>query len=377
MPRTKGTKRAAPPARELDQPVQKILRSQHIAKGKLNAILDAISHPLSEALSEECRKMLIAAIPMAICVPSDQRHPIQEEAVSIVGALFEGTAVKVQELMDSEKAALEEVSQKFAGLTEAAEKAAATQTEKETEVSAAKTAVTEATDALSSAGVTLTEKKTEQTAGDREVNAKKKEKEQVESVITGDLAAVTNGGAEGAPAAKGHVDALLSLAGKLEFETSLLEAMPSSLGKKPDQRGPFDGMVLQQLGERFKLRVEELAKALAALEGTSSAQAAAVADAEAALQKANTVQDEAAGALAAAEARLAEAKMGKEAADAAVAEYIPEKEKAAGVFEEKKSEAEVFTAAKTTFEELKAKVSKSAQADAEVAEPAPEAEAGA
>lgn len=330
MPRTKGTKRAAPPARELDQPVQKILRSQHIAKGKLNAILDAISHPLSEALSEECRKMLIAAIPMAICVPSDQRHPIQEEAVSIVGALFEGTAVKVQELMDSEKAALEEVSQKFAGLTEAAEKAAATQTEKETEVSAAKTAVTEATDALSSAGVTLTEKKTEQTAGDREVNAKKKEKEQVESVITGDLAAVTNGGAEGAPAAKGHVDALLSLAGKLEFETSLLEAMPSSLGKKPDQRGPFDGMVLQQLGERFKLRVEELAKALAALEGTSSAQAAAVADAEAALQKANTVQDEAAGALAAAEARLAEAKMGKEAADAAVAEYIPEKEKAAG-----------------------------------------------
>jgi hypothetical protein len=361
----------------LGEPVQKILRSQRIAKGKLTSILDGISHPLSEALSEECRKMLLAAIPMAICVPSDQRHPIQEEAVSMVGTLFDGIAAKVQEVMASETAAFTEVEQKLAGLTDTATKAAATQTEKEAEVAAAKTAVTEATEALSAAGVTLTEKKSEQTVGDREKNAKTKEKAQVESVISVDLAAVTSGGPDGAPAAKEHVDALLSLAGKLSFETSLLEAMPSSLTKKPDLRGPFDGMVLQQLGERFKQRVEELATGLAGLEGTSKTLADAVTSAEDALQKANKVQDDAAAALAAAEARLAEAKVAKETADAAVAEYTPEMEKATGVMEEKKSEAESFTATKTTFEELKARLSKAAQAEAEPAEPAPEAEAGA
>jgi hypothetical protein len=361
MAPAKGTKRAAPAMKEQDEPVAKVLRQQRVSKAKFNAIRDAINHTLAEGISDQTRKMLVSAIPLSLCIPVDQRHDIQSGVVEMIGEVISIVTGKLQEVVDGESAKFDGSRQEKQALVDVAERTGAAESEASSAVEACKTTLAEKTAAHVAAGTVLATKKQEQDDGDAAMKEQKVEKEGIEAVIATDLAAVTAGNAEGGPAAEEHVGKVMALAAKLQFEASLLEAMPSSLGKKPDLRGPFDNMVLQQLGDRFNKRVSELATALAAEAPASGARAAAVGSAEGALKSAKEAMDGAAAALAAAESKLVEANTAKEAADSAVADYEPTYAKAEGEMKAKRLEMDSFNSTKIIYEELKKRLSKAAQ----------------
>jgi chromosome segregation ATPase len=370
MAPAKGTKRAAPVAKEQDEPVAKILKQQRVSKTKFNAIRDAINHTLAEGLSDQTRKMLVSAVPLSLCIPADQRHDIQSGVVEMIGEVITTVTGKLQEAVDGEGAKLEGYTQAKQALVDVAEKAGATESDAASAVEACKTSLAEKTAAHAAAGTDLATKKQEQEDGDAAMKEQKLEKEAIEAVIATDLAAVTGGNAEGGPAAEENVRKVTALAAKLKFEASMLSAMPSSLGKTSDLRGPFDNMVLQQLGENFNKRVGELAAALAAEAPASGARGKAVSTAEGSLQSAKEAMEGAAAALTAAEGKLGEAKTAKEAADSAVADYEPTYAKAEAELKTKRLEMESFSTTGIIYEELKKRLSKAAQDAA-----APEAEA--
>merc|ERR1712028_119123 len=57
---------------------------------------------------------------------------------------------------------------------------------------------------------------------------------------------------------KKRCNAVVSFAKKLSFDASLISSLPGSLSKKPDERSPFDGMVLQQFEVGVLEKVQQL-----------------------------------------------------------------------------------------------------------------------
>jgi len=55
---------------------------------------------------------------------------------------------------------------------------------------------------------------------------------------------------------KQHLSVLTPIFKKLSADVSLIGALPSALGKKPEERGDFDNMVVRQLREFFAAQIE-------------------------------------------------------------------------------------------------------------------------
>jgi hypothetical protein len=380
----KGVKRAAAATRQEGQPAAKVLKEQiqaaeqleatlkqhGVSKAKYNTIIGALENDGRQTFSDECRQMLKNSVLTSLCVAQDERHEIQTRLVEMIGTVIRETMEKLKEIAEKERSDSADVELAHKALIDAQAAAGQALTDGQAHTESQKAAFEEAQKASEAAAQVLGENQEAQRKGDEHTSAKTKERDAVAAALSTDLAAIVSGGeASGEPERK-HVDSLVALATKLGLEDSLLEAMPSVLPKRPESRNSFDQMVLDQLSECLRKRVQDIESDLAAQGPATEERAAAVASAEAALEAAKGAQEQAAEALRVSEARRDELKAAKDAADKEVKNHLPQQKKVAKAVEKKQWDVDGFQIAVDIFEQLRDRSTKTAEAAPESMEPA-------
>lgn len=369
----KGQKRAAPassrPAE--DEQLCKVLKTQGISKAKYNAIIDAIGNPLAETLTDECREMLKTAVATSLCIAKDERHEVQTGLVEMIGEVIGEVMGKLKGAAEQESGKLAEVEQAHKVLTDAAEGAGLALAGATEVVAARQTAFEGAQAETKAAEKSLAEKQDEQRKVESHIGDMTKEKDAITSALSTDLATIVKGEGDAEPEPK-RVQSLVALAKKLKLEEPLLEAMPNVLGKRPETRGSFDQIVIDQLSDCFSKRAKELDAELTAQAAPAQERAAAVGAAEAALAAAKASQERAAEALREAEAKRGDAQTQRDAADAEVAKDLPGRKSATEASELKQYDVDAFWITQKHFEALRDRLSKAAAAAAAAAEAAAE-----
>jgi uncharacterized phage infection (PIP) family protein YhgE len=366
----KGQKRAAPASRPTeDEPAFKVLKQQGISKAKYNAIIDAIGNPLAESLTDECREMLKTAVVTSLCIAKDERHEIQTGLVEMIGEVINEVMGKLKGAADQESGKLAGVEQAHKVLTDAADGAGLALAGATEVVATRQTAFEGAQADTEAAEKSLAEKQAEQRKVEANIGEMTKEREAITSALSTDLATIVKGEGDGEPEPK-HVHSLVALAKKLKLEEPLLEAMPNVLVKRPDARGSFDQIVINQLNECFSKRAKELDAELAAQAAPAQERAAAVGAAEAALTVSKGSQERAAEALREAEAKRDDAQTQRDAADAEVAKDLPGRKSATEASELKQYDVDAFWITQKHFEALRERLSKAATAAEAAAEAA-------
>eukprot|EP00435_Cladocopium_sp_Y103_P009220 s2911_g2.t1 len=217
------------------------------------------------------RQMLIAMLPEGICVPADQRHEYQNTHVKMILELLQGVLSKLQ---DGVTSATGEVARIEAAKTELLTKVqeAVDALEKANDVeSTTKGNLAEVTRTVLTCKSTLADKEKERCEGDAAHEAAKEEKLVIEQALAEEFRVLRDGEVEGEDA-KAHYKKLEALAGKIGFEASLMTALPTSILKKPADRGSFDAMVeglgkrLAQLNETIQTGAPASAERLASVE---------------------------------------------------------------------------------------------------------------
>lgn len=182
---------------------------------------------------------------------------------------------------------------------------------------------------------------------------KKNEIDVIEATLSSDFAVLVSGAGErDANTLQQHVKAIMSLGGKLSLDDSLLGAMPSSLVKSPESRGPFDQMVSTQVEESFRGRVDELRRSIEALAPAAKNRANAVEAATEVLQRAAENHAVAEESLRVAQAAEQEARALKASADDDVAEFAPAYRQATAARDEKHAAMEQFDATRVVYQKL-------------------------
>jgi len=355
----KGTKRtAAPHAEESDtKKVHASIKAHHVNISVYKTIVEALENPLLE-LNDECRKMLVSMVPHSLIVPVDERHEQQNVAV----AMIEESILAVQAKL---VAALEAENAKVSGSEAKKAELAAAHLAAEEALAAAKAvtadraaAVKAATEVVHDAKKVKQAKLAEQKKGDASLLAAKKDKENLEGALSGPFHKLKSGDFEAAQA-PGLFKSLSSHFSKLSIEESMKIALPSGLQKKPEDRGTFDTLVVNQVEEVFTKKIAELQEILAAGAPEQEERQKAVDAAQAAVEAAEATAAEATAKLAESEAAQQAAEAALEAAAAAVEGYESEYAEATAARDKLKEALETFQSTSVkNFNELKEKISK-------------------
>lgn len=245
----KGTKRAAEVAVAEPSEAKKMketLQKYGVEKSIYDRVVEAIQ--FADDVPNSVRQMLIAMLPEGICVPADQRHEYQTTHVNMILELLQGVLSKLQDGVTSatgEVARIEackaELLSKVQEAVEALEKANDVE-------SSTKGNLADVTRTVLACKSTLAEKEKERCEGDAAHEAAKEDKLVIEQALAEEFRLLRDGEVEGEDA-KAHYKKLEALAGKIGFEASLMTALPTSILKKPADRGSFDAMVVAQLQE--------------------------------------------------------------------------------------------------------------------------------
>mmetsp|Transcript_155228 Transcript_155228/g.496338 ORF Transcript_155228/g.496338 Transcript_155228/m.496338 type:complete len:360 (-) Transcript_155228:324-1403(-) len=311
MAPAKGSKRGAKATAAAAAPPAKKAKVDPTFQGVVEAIKQAFEVP------ENCRKMLLACISKGLGTPCDERHESQTVMVKMIGDVVQGLLAKLQKASEAEAAACIEadarrqtLQEQVAGATEAL--AAATQ-----EAEAKSSHAAEVDRAVEAAQSVLQDKEEGQRSGDVPLLQVQQSKTAFESGISANFEVIVDCQSEDLGQ---HYTALQPLLAELTLDEALANALPSSCMKKAVERGPFDAMVLDQLGTCLREKVAALEALEAEALPASQASAAAAAEARAALEVASAGRASSAedlkAATAAAEAARASLHTTTEAAEA-------------------------------------------------------------
>merc|ERR1712139_103670 len=152
-------------------------------------------------------------------------------------------------------------------------------------VNAKATALAAAMEAQNASKSKLDECRKEQKEGDAKLATMKTEKEKITSSFDENFPPIQEG------EAKAHYKKLEPFLKKIQIESTLLTALPSSCAKAKDKRGTFDVIVLTELEKAFKAKIGNLGEAVEA-EGPASVQRAAATEAADADHNAKTAARE-------------------------------------------------------------------------------------
>jgi len=119
-------------------------------------------------------------------------------------------------------------------------------------------------------------------AGDDEIDAVGAKLEALEKAVTDSIKPLLEAGVESLEGGLGPLIKLLTAHG---FNESMLTALPGAVTKAPDQRGPFDTLVVQDLNEEVTKRLESLKATVAGGSHAKAERAAAVSKAAATLKE--------------------------------------------------------------------------------------------
>jgi len=248
-------------------------------EAKVDAAFTSVGDAVMEAeqLPEGVREMLVEMLPFSLKFASDERHELQTMAVDMVEQALTGKKSALAASLASEDAALASLkaseSQLGANVTQA-EAALAAQI---LVVEAKKNASEEATAAEKASQKHLKEEHAGQKAAQGNFTNMQEEKIAIESAFAEHFPPMEAGeGTEG----KAHCKKLEPFLKKIDIESTLLTALPSSCAKPKEKRGTFDNLVLQELDKAFKAKIAALGEALVAEGPAAVAREASVQAAE-------------------------------------------------------------------------------------------------
>lgn len=299
----------------------------------------------AEGLPESCKAMLLATLPSSLCVPKDERVPVQARVVEMIGEVIEVHKSALQVAVNAEQAKVTELESSRSHLEEDIANADAA-FKNATEVLASKRlCAQEAAKASKDASTALTEAKAAQAACDATITKTQSERRELQETLDKCMPNLC-GESFDAVAATGNRDAVMDVLRRSTqaFESTLLMTLPEALIKPPAERGDFDKMAIDTLQKNLGDYVVKLDGELRTSEDDKTSRAAAVEGATAGTANAQATEVTARNEVASAEEAHKAASDRLEAAKEARRSFEPSLEAAV-------AERDAKQAALTHFEE--------------------------
>eukprot|EP00438_Fugacium_kawagutii_P024932 Skav213189 [mRNA] locus=scaffold2826:64326:75722:+ [translate_table: standard] len=253
--------------------MKETLSKYGVEKSTYDRVVEAIQ--LADDVPNSVRQMLIAMLPEGICVPANLRHEYQKTHVNMILEILEGVLSKLQQGVTTatgEVARIEASKSELQGKVQEAIAALEKANEGESSTKGNLAEVTQTVLACKSA---LAEKEKERVEGDAAHEAAKEEKSVIEQALAEEFRLLRDGEVEGDDA-----------------KASLMTALPTSILKKPADRGSFDAMVVAQLQEGLQKRLAQLTETIQNGEPAAAARLAAVDQAKKDLETAKLKQQD-------------------------------------------------------------------------------------
>jgi len=324
-----STKRAAETAPAEEPPSKRlaaVLKKHSVAQSLYKHIVEIVEHPLAEHVSQDSREMLLAMVPHSLCVPSDERQEFQEASVKMMSQLMSQILAAMQTSLDAENERVAGIEAKKEQLEEKIQACEAAFNEAH-RVTAAQQAEFDGTCAAThKAYAELAKAKEVLKAAEAAQALAQADKAALEAAVVGDFEKLKSGLAEGTSPEQLYQN-LEPLMLKLDLDTSLRSAMKPALLKTPDQRGFFDGKVVEELEKAFAAKIEELTNVVANGQSATAAHAAMVTESEGKVAQAEAVQKAASDTLASAKDAQKVAQGDLKASKAILSEFMPDYKK--------------------------------------------------
>jgi len=233
------------------------------------------------------KEMLGSVIPTSLGAgaAADERHEYQVKIADAIGEVLKEVVTiwegKIVETKDGVTAA-EALRTEKAKISETAEATLATKT---AETTAAQEKLSAAKTALDAAGTTLKSAKLAVDAFAVELTEKEGELASLKGVLTGNFEPLKAGltlenAKEKKAAEQTHLESIKSTLKTLKADTSLMSALESALTKKPENRGQFDSMAIEQLESILTTKIAKDEEVINNQESLKAEKAAAVTDGE-------------------------------------------------------------------------------------------------
>jgi len=241
-------------------------------KIKANSVVDALNDGNFEVPGHfNVREMLVAAAPNVLRTLQDERHSYQETIFRMLAEVFQAEEARRQGVVAEVKGRVDAAESELSVRQAAKGSAEANVQAKNEEIAAKKEVLATDAAAVRAEETVQREALEHKSAAAAENQVHLNEKEKSLKVQNVDLEALKAGSWDGTRAQRAHLSVVTPFFKKLSADASMITAMQSALGKKPDERGVFDNMVVTQVEET-------LAKHFVSLEGLLANTEAVVAE---------------------------------------------------------------------------------------------------
>jgi len=229
------------------------------------SVCDAVME--AEQLPDRVRDMLVEMMPFSLKFASDERHELQNMAVDMVEQTLIATKAAQDAAVANEDGALARLKASESTLGVAVTSGEAALAAQKDTVEAKKLVESTAMGASQASEKKLQEESSAKSLAVEKLGHMQTEKVAIESAFAEHFKPMEDGEAS----AKAHLKKLEPFLKKIEIESTLLTALPSTCAKLKEKRGTFDNLVLVELDKAFKLKIAALGDAIAA-EGPAAVQ---------------------------------------------------------------------------------------------------------
>jgi len=326
-PKRSGAAKAGRPAKKARTEV--VHREKDPVKENVKLLVAAFEDDGQVGLStipEMTKEMLQSVITTSLGVgaAADERHSYQVQLADAIGEVLKDV-VKITEskVAEAQKGVVdaEALRTEKAGMADAAE---STLTARTSDSDTAQENLTSAKQAVVDAKISLEKAKDEVDSFDVQLIKKTEQLEKVKAVLADNFGVLKAGvdwpsEKEQKAGEKKHLGSISSMLKQLKADSSLMSALECALTKKPEQRGQFDTMAIDQLESVLTSKVTEHETHINNAESIKAEITAAVAAAETHLANSEAAKTNADEALAAAKMAQKEAQTALKDAKKAVA----------------------------------------------------------
>mmetsp|Transcript_8828 Transcript_8828/g.19618 ORF Transcript_8828/g.19618 Transcript_8828/m.19618 type:complete len:388 (+) Transcript_8828:151-1314(+) len=254
-------------------------------------------------IPKDVAQMLSGMMTCALLPFKAERHCFQERVVAMAGELLSNTEAALVSEIEKVKQSSVEAEASQATKTAEAEAASAEVDAVNEKMKAQKIALADAAKAYKAATASLKKTKEEQAGRDGELFIVTKDQEALVAVQAL-IQPLLDGSCED-EAKENLIEGTKGALRDLGFDPSMIASLPKVFVKAVADRGPFDKMALDSLGQAMDGKLKELEDKRAALESAKSTDAQAIAASEQCFSAAQEIQLKAAEAYMELEAELA------------------------------------------------------------------------
>lgn len=271
---------------------KKVRSSADPVQKKIQVVVDALAdEDFVIPGPASCREMLIDIAPASLKTPADERHANQTEVISMLQQACEAEREKRQARVDQVQTTVDAASDERAVKVKAKEEAEATLKTGKDETESKKQALWKAEEVVAESKDFLKQFKKTHSKAASELDELLQEQQHVVEVQQDSLKSLKEGSCfENDKDVKKHVGKVASVLKDIDVEVALLKSLPQALGSKPEERGSFDQLAIQQIEENIATFVETLGEKIKAAETKVSEEDAACVASDAVIEVAEEKQ---------------------------------------------------------------------------------------